>query len=80
MINDFVVSLLVAQQGEQGPISLTRSVGSGPSNQVSHCRFWENRPTPNSLPTKGYALITNQLSKKFKANSDLNPITPITKF
>ena len=62
MINDFVVFLLAARQFEQVPIALTRSVGSGPGHQVSYRRFWENRRTPDSLPTKAHALITNLLS------------------
>ena len=62
MINDFVVFLLAARQCEQVPIALTRSVGSGPGHQVSYRRFWENRRTPDSLPTKPRALITNLLS------------------
>ena len=34
MINNFVVFLLTARQCEQVPITLTRSVGSGPGHQV----------------------------------------------
>ena len=35
---------------------------SSPGHQVSYRRFWENRRTPDSLPTKAHALITNLLS------------------